>query len=47
MREIFPQLNLLNLCVARNLHTQVDFYNTANPKSMKYGLETLRHLGPL
>ena len=47
-REIFPQRNLINLeCVARNLCTQVDFYNTANPKSTKYGLETLRHLCPI
>ena len=48
MREIFPQRNLTNLeCVARNIHKQVDLYNTANPKSTKYGFEILRHLGPI
>ena len=48
MREIFPQRNLANVeCVAGNLRNQVKFYNTANPKSTIYGLDTLRHLGPI
>ena len=48
MREIFPQRNLANLeCVAGNLRNQVKFYNIANPKSTNYGLDTLRHLGPI
>ena len=48
MREIFPQRNLIILeCVVCNFRTQVDFYNTANPKSKQHGLETLRHLAPI
>ena len=49
MREIFPLRNLRNVeCVASNIRNQVDFYNTANPKSTNCGLETLeRHLGPI
>ena len=48
MREIFPLRNLRNVeCVAGNIRNQVDFYNTANPKSTNCGLETLRHLGPI
>ena len=34
-------------CVSGNIQTQPDFYNLANPKSTNYGLETLRHLGPI
>ena len=48
MHEIFPLWNLRNVeCVAGNIHNQVNFYNTANPKSTNCGLETLRHLGPI
>ena len=48
MCEIFPQRNLANVeCVVGNLRNQVKFYNTANPKSTNYGLDTLRHLGPI
>ena len=48
MREIFPQRNLANVeCVAANLRNQVMFYNTANPKSTNYGLDTLIHIGPI
>ena len=48
MREIFPQKNLMNMqCVASNIRNHVGFYNSSNPKSSNWGLETLRHLGPI
>ena len=48
MCEIFPLRNLRNVeCVAGNIRNQVDFYNTANPKSTNCGLETRRHLDPI
>ena len=48
MGEIFPLRNLRTVeCVAGNIRNQVDVYNTANPKSTKCGLETLRHFGPI
>ena len=48
MREIFPCRDLANIeCVAGSLRNQVDFYNPSNPRSVNWGLETLRHLGPI
>ena len=48
MREIFPQRNLTNMeCIASSIRNQVDFYNPSNPKHSNWGLETLRHLGPI
>ena len=32
--------------VLNSLRSQVDFYNYENPKSVYFGLETLRNLGP-
>ena len=48
MREIFPQKNLKSIeCVASAIRNQVDFYNPSNPRSTNWGLETIRHLGPI
>ena len=47
MCNIFPQRNLdIAACVANNTRNHIDFYNHLNPRSTKWGLETLRHLGP-
>ena len=46
MDDVF-RLNQANReAVAFNTRGQSDFYNSNNHKSLKYGLETLRHFGP-
>ena len=48
MCNIFPKRNLnIATCVANNTRNHRDFYNHLNPRSTKWGLETLRHLGPI
>ena len=32
--------------IVANLRSQTDFYNNHNPKSVRFGTETLRALGP-
>ena len=46
MEEIFRRRNFPENSVAKNLRSQIEFYNYHNPKTVHYGLETLRHLGP-
>ena len=46
MWNIFPKRNLdIAACVVNNTRNHIDFYNHFNPRSTKWGLETLRHLG--
>ena len=46
MEEIFRRRNFPENSVAKNLRSQIEFYNYDNPKTVHYGLEILRHLGP-
>ena len=47
MCNIFPRRTLdIATGVANNTRNYIDFYNHSNPRSTKWGLETLRHLGP-
>ena len=46
MSNIFCKRNLTEESVVNSLRSQVDFYNYDNPKSVHFGLETLRNLGP-
>ena len=46
LNEIFQRRDLPPENVASNLRSQSTFYNYANPQSVRYGTETLRHLGP-
>ena len=41
---IHPNANIEN--VSANTHSGMSFYNQSNPKTVKYGLETLGSLGP-
>ena len=42
---IHPNINSDN--ISANTRSGMSFYNQSNPKTVKYGLETLRSLGPL
>ena len=46
MTEIFKQRIIPDDSVISGLRYQSDFYNYVNPKSVHYGLETLRSFGP-
>ena len=47
MKDIFPKHgNAFTENVSSNTRSRVNFYNPYNPKTVKYGLETLRSLGP-
>ena len=47
MCNIFPRRNLdIATGVANNTRNHIDSYNHSNPRSTKWGLETLKHLGP-
>ena len=46
MNEIFTRRNLPENSVVSNLRSQTDFYNIHNPKTVRFGTETLRNLGP-
>ena len=47
MAEIFKQRLIPKDSVICGLKCQSDFHNHVNPKSVHYGLETLRSLGPI
>ena len=44
--DIFTKRDCLQNSVVSNLRSQTDFYNYHNPKSVHFGSETLRALGP-
>ena len=47
MNDIFPKCE--NICtdnVSANTHSHSNFYNSSNPRSVNYGLNTLRSFGP-
>ena len=46
MNEIFQTRAIPNEGVVRSLRHQTEFYNYKNPKTVYYGTETLRSLGP-
>ena len=47
MCNIFPRRNLdIATGVANNTRNHTDVYNHSTPRLTKWGLETLRHLGP-
>ena len=46
MSDIFTIRNILENAVAGNLRRSSVFYNFENPRSVRYGTETLRCLGP-
>ena len=46
MADIFQKRVIPNDAVVRGLRSQTDFYNYNNPKTVYYGTETLRSLGP-
>ena len=46
MAEIFRKREIASHSVVSGLRNQTDFYNYNNPKTVHYGSETLRSLGP-
>ena len=47
MNNVFPKHdNAITDNVSSNTRSKSTFYNPSNPKTVKYGLETLRRLGP-
>ena len=46
MNEIFATGNIPESSVVANLRSQANFYSYHNPKSVRFGTETLRTLGP-
>ena len=46
MAEIFRKREIASHSVVSGLRNQTDFYNYNNPKTVYYGSETLRSLGP-
>ena len=46
MNEVFMERILDVNNVSSNTRSKSSFYNYANPRSTRYGLETLRHIGP-
>ena len=46
MNEIFTTRDIPENSVVANLRSQTNFYNYHNPKSVRFGTETLRALGP-
>ena len=47
MNEIFPKNNNAGTDnISSNTHSNASFYNPFNPKTVNYGAETLRSLGP-
>ena len=46
MKNIFTARDIPEDSVVANLRSQNDFYNYHNPKSVRFGTETLRTLGP-
>ena len=47
MNDIFPKCE--NICtdnVSANTRSHSNFYNSSNPRSVNYGLNTLRSFGP-
>ena len=46
LKEIFTMRDILENSIVANLRSQTDFYNNHNPKSVRFGTETLRALGP-
>ena len=46
IQEIFTPRNIPENSMVASLRTQTDFYNYHNPKSVRFGNETLRTLGP-
>ena len=47
MNDIFQTRAIPNEGVVRSLRSQTEFYNYKNPKTVYYGTETLRSLGPI
>ena len=47
MNDIFPKNeNAVTENISSNTRSNIKFYNRSNPKTVNYGLETLRYLGP-
>ena len=46
LKNIFTARDIPGDSVVANLRSQTDFYNYHNPKSVRFGTETLRTLGP-
>ena len=46
IQEIFTTRDIPENSMVASLRTQTDFYNYHNPKSVRFGTETLRTLGP-
>ena len=46
LKNIFTARDIPEDSVVANLRSQTDFYNYHNPKSVRFGTETLRTLGP-
>ena len=46
LNEIFTTRDIPENSVVANLRSQTNFYNFHNPKSVRFGTETLRALGP-
>ena len=46
LNEIFTTRDIPENSVVANLRSQTNFYNYHNPKSVRFGTETLRALGP-
>ena len=46
LREIFQRRSVPENSVVGNLRSQTTFYNYHNPRSVRFGTETLRDLGP-
>ena len=46
LNDIFQIRDIPENCVAKSLRSQRDFYNPHNPKTVRFGSETLRALGP-
>ena len=47
MNDIFRIRDITNDRVSGKLRIPTEFYNYVNPKSVRYGSETLRSLGPI
>ena len=46
LKEIFTMRDIPENSIVANLRSQIDFYNNHNPKSVRFGTETLMALGP-